>query len=401
MDPNTQEKERDQQQEAAKEPAIATDFNPQRRKLAISYTRALKRYSFLLTIISLFIAFIILLSGVTILYEDFLTTNISQNPLIVIGIFFTTGFIIINLAEMPVAFYLHSKLSRKYGLSKLTNRKWVVRNLKGQIIGFIIAFPIIEGFYWILRVDPETWWFWATLAVVGFTLIMSYLVPILLLPRFYKFNPLEETHPNLAVELVQMTDKLEIKTTNAYNWQLGEVSTGGNAGFLGIGNTRRIIIADTMLGQYTTDEIKWILAHEIGHFKHHDLWKQLIIGSFSTLLTFFLTKQIFVPLATFFGYSTVVGDISGIPVLGLSFWIINTVLINVPSLWYSRRMERMTDKFASTIIPNPTSVKSLFIKMADQNLADIDPPWWEKLFFMSHPPIRERIESAESMHKFS
>ena len=95
-------------------------------------------------------------------------------------------------------------------------------------------------------------------------------------------------------------------------------------------------------------------------------------------------------------YPTIISDVSSIPILGLCFWIINVFFINIPSLWYSRRVERATDRFALTVVSDPITVKSLFIKMADQNLADIDPPWWEVLFFMSHPSISERIKSVET-----
>jgi STE24 endopeptidase len=318
---------------------------------------------------------------------------VSTNPLIQIAIFFVLGSILISLWELPLSFYLHSRLSRKYGLSKLTNRKWLLRHLKGDIISLGIGFFLIQGFYWILRTYPDTWWLWAVIALIGFSLVLSALVPIVLLPIFFKFNPLEESNPELAVELVQMTKDVGLKNTNAYNWKLGEIATTGNAGLVGFGKTRRVIIADTMIEQYTTDEIKWILAHEIGHFKRRDLWKGLAIGGLATFITFFLTHQIFVPIAEFFGYSQVVGDISSLPVLGLCFWMFSFIL-NVPGLWYSRRQERLTDEFASSVVPDPIVAKSLFIKMADQNLSDINPPWWERLFFMSHPPIQDRIENT-------
>jgi STE24 endopeptidase len=152
-----------------------------------------------------------------------------------------------------------------------------------------------------------------------------------------------------------------------------------------------------MLENYTTEEIKWILAHEIGHHKRHDLWKGIILGTLTTFVIFFLTHLVFIPLAGFLGYSTSIGDIGSFPVLGVSFWLISEFLINVPSLWYSRLVEQRTDTFASFFIPDFPVVKSLFIKMADQNLSDIDPPWWLKYFFMSHPPISERIKHAKEI----
>ncbi|UCG90410.1 MAG: M48 family metallopeptidase [Candidatus Heimdallarchaeota archaeon] len=376
------------------EPVLVTEFDPKRRELAIAYTRTARRYSIRLMIISFIISIGVLLSKATVLFRDLLNEYSIENPYIIVGIFFIVGFFIVNIAELPVSFYLHSRLSRRYGLSKLTNKRWLLRYVKGNIVGFLISFPLFEGFYWLLRTFPDIWWFWATLILILFTLIFSNLVPIIILPLFFKFDPLEDTHPELSAELVEMTQHIGIKITRAFIWRIGEIATTSNAALLGLGNTRRIIIADTMLDKYTTNEIKWILAHEIGHYKHHDFWKKIAIISFTTFLIFLLTHLMFTPLATVFGYSSVIGDVSGIPVIGLCFWVLSFI-IDIPSLWYSRKQEAATDDFASSIIMDPFVAKSLFIKMADQNLSDIDPPWWEKLFFMSHPSISERIREVE------
>jgi STE24 endopeptidase len=214
------------------------------------------------------------------------------------------------------------------------------------------------------------------------------------MPRFYRFDPLKDTHPELEAEILQMVQENEVKATTVLNWHLGDIATVGNAALTGFGSTRRILIADTLLEQYTTEEIKWILMHEIAHFKHRDLWRQLLVGVFTTTLMFFLTDLSFSSMASFLGYSLSISSVGALPVLGVCFWVINTVLINVPSLWYSRKRETAADTRASSYIGDPAVTKSLFIKMADQNLADIDPPLWEKYLFMSHPPIKERIVRA-------
>ncbi len=399
---NLNEAENDRGQEnhngfSYNEPILATEFDPDRRQLTSSYTRVSRRYSFGLQVISFIISLGILISRITISLNEFILTQITNEPFIVVGIFFIGGFLIVDICELPIAFYLHLKLSRKYGLSKLSNNQWLLRYTKASVVGFIIGFPLFEGFYWLLRTFPETWWIWGTIILILITIGLGNLAPIIILPLFYKFEPLEEKYPQLSRDLIQMTETEGVKTTSAFTWKIGEISTVGNAALLGLGNTRRIIIADTMLENYTFNEIKWILAHELGHHKHHDLWKGIILGSLSTLLMFLLTQLIFTPLALFLGYSTVIGDIGNVPVLGVSFWVISFVFINVPSLWYSRRAEKSTDAFATRIIPDFSAVKSLFIKMADQNLSDISPPWWEKLFFMSHPPIKERIQNAREI----
>ncbi|MHA2389933.1 MAG: M48 family metalloprotease [Candidatus Hodarchaeales archaeon] len=396
---NQLDTETDGTEQVTPTPQIVIEFDKNRRELAKSYTRASRRFGFKMTIVSFFVSLTILFSKITVEIEQTIITNVSNDPFIIVGLFFLITFIIITIAELPISYYTFSKYSRKYGLVTLSNRHWLKRQLKGDFFSILIGIILFEGFYWILRAFPETWWIIGTIALLVFSLIMGALVPIFILPRFYKFSSLDETHPELASEVLQMVENLGIKTTKVLNWHLGEIATMGNAGLMGFGSTRRIVIADTMLEKYTSDEIKWVLLHEIGHFKHHDLWRQILISIFTTILMFAFTHVLFTPLADFLEYPVDITSIGSLPVLGFIFFLISSVLFNVPSLAYSRKRETAADSFASSYMKKPAITTSLFIKMADQNLADIDPPWWEKYFFMSHPPIKERMRSRSNSER--
>ncbi len=378
-------------------PQLITEFDKERRDLALSYTRASRRFGFKMTVVSFFVSIIILLSKITVEIEQTISINVSDNPFIVVGLFFLISFIIITIVELPIAYYTFTRYSRKYGLVTMSTRLWLKRHLKGDLFSILIGIILLEGFYWILRAFPDTWWIIGTIALILVSLILGSLVPILILPRFYKFSALDTTHPELAAEVIQMAKTLGVKTTKVLNWHLGEIATVGNAGLMGFGSTRRIVIADTMLEKYIPEEIKWVLLHEIAHFKHRDLWRQMIISIFTTVFMFFLTHFLFTPIADFLGYPGNITTIGSLPVLGFIFLVINSILFNVPSLAYSRNREAEADSFASSYINNSTIVTSLFMKMADQNLSDIDPPRWEKYFFMSHPPIKERIAASKDL----
>ncbi|MHA2238991.1 MAG: M48 family metallopeptidase [Candidatus Hodarchaeales archaeon] len=373
-------------------PKLVDDYDPDRRELAITYTRASRRFSFIMTGISFIVSLVILMSKITVELEKWINANFSEDPFIVVGVFFIIVFFILTILELPIGYYSFNKFSRKYGLSKLNNWQWLKRQFKGEIISFVLGLLLIEGFYWFLRSFPDTWWIFGTGALILFSLVLANLVPILILPRFYKFEPLKDTHPELSDSLLEMATEMKIKTTKVLNWRLGKVATVGNAAILGFGATRRIIVADTMLDKYTNNEIKWIVAHEIGHFKYHDLWRQIVIGMISTTLMFLFTQISFSSLAEILGYPVNISSISNLPVLGISFWVIQ-VLLTVPTLHYSRKRETAADNYASSYLQKSNVAKSLFIKMADQNLADIHPPAWEKYLFMSHPPINERIKN--------
>lgn len=376
-------------------PELVEEFSPERRELAIRYRQRSRYYRIRLWILSGFIGIIVLFSRISVHFRGWIIESISADSFLVVAIFFSIGFFLLSIGELPINFYLHSQLGRKFGLSKLSNRRWVWRYAKRSGIGYIISIIIFEVFYWVLRNFPNTWWIGTAVTSLIFSIILTNLAPIVILPRFYNFKPLAEEYPTLAKELLEMINQEGVKITEAYIWNLGEISTTGNAALFGLGNTRRIIISDTMLEQSTAEEIKWILAHELAHFKHKDLWKGILFGSMASFFMFFLTAQFFSPLAIVFGYSTDIAEVGSFPILGLSFWLISVLIINLPSLWYSRRVERAADTYATILFPVYKPIRSLFIKLADQNLADINPPRWETLLFASHPPIQKRIEAAQ------
>ncbi|MFW9777629.1 MAG: M48 family metalloprotease [Candidatus Heimdallarchaeota archaeon] len=378
-------------------PQLLEEFDPERREMARFYRRKSRRYRLLLWILSAVLGIFVLLSRITVHFQGWITEGFSTDSFIIVATFFSLAYIVISVWDLPISFYLHIQLGRKFGLSKLTNRQWIFRYLKRVGIGYVISIVTVEVFYWILRSYPDVWWFGTALASLLFTVILANLAPILLLPRFYKFKPLADDYPALAGELIDVVTRQGVKTTDAYIWNLGETSTTGNAALLGLGNTRRIIVSDTMLEQYTTQEIKWILLHELAHFKNKDLWRGILIGSFTTLLLFFLTAQIFPVLALLFDYSTDIGNVGNIPILGLSFSLISLLVFNIPRSWYSRRLEQAADNFATSLFPDFRTIRSLFIKLGDQNLTDINPPKWETLLFASHPPIQKRIQEAQKL----
>ncbi|MHA1969150.1 MAG: hypothetical protein ACW964_15300, partial [Candidatus Hodarchaeales archaeon] len=151
--------------------SLVADFNPERRKLAISYTRTSRRYGLRLTIISFIISIGILISKVTVYFKEILDQLQIIDPILQVGIFFIVGSILISFWELPLAFYLHSRLSRRYGLSKLTNKKWILRYAKAEAIALAIGFFLMEGFYWFLRNFPDTWWIWGVIALIIISLV--------------------------------------------------------------------------------------------------------------------------------------------------------------------------------------------------------------------------------------
>jgi STE24 endopeptidase len=168
-------------------PQLVTDYDPERRKLALLYTRSLRKFDFRLAIASFIIMIFIVLSKVSVIMEDYIEKSISKNPFVVVGIFYILVFLFLSIIELPIAYYSLSRFSRKYGLTKLSNKQWFKRRIKGESFGLILGLVVFEGFFWFLRTFPNSWWIWGTVALIIFSVILANLIPIFILPRFYKF----------------------------------------------------------------------------------------------------------------------------------------------------------------------------------------------------------------------
>src|SRR5438046_806510 len=149
---------------------------------------------------------------------------------------------------------------------------------------------VIELIYLLLAVQPQTWWLWVAIILLFFTVVMANLAPVLILPLFYKFTPLPEGE--LTRRLLALAKRSHTRVRGVFTMHLSSKTTAANAALMGLGNTRRIVLGDTMLDRYTPDEIEVVLAHELGHHVHHDLWKLIISQSVLTLGGLYLVNVV-------------------------------------------------------------------------------------------------------------
>jgi STE24 endopeptidase len=213
-----------------------------------------------------------------------------------------------------------------------------------------------------------------------------------LLPLFYSVKPLDRE--SLRQRLLALAERAGARVVGAYEWGLGEKTKKANAALAGLGATRRILVSDTMLAQYSEDEIEVVLAHEMAHHVHGDIWKGLLFETALVLAGFFAAAR---SLAWAVGSLGFLGpaDPAGIPVLLLAAGAISVVMLPVAHA-LSRTYERSADRFALELTRNPAAFVSAMKRLAAQNLAEEEPSKLTEWLFYSHPPIRERIAAAQS-----
>ena len=307
------------------------------------------------------------------------------------GLVFAAGYYVINL---PLSFYEGFMLPHHYEMSNQTLGGWISDQVKGLLVGGILGGLLLEVIYVVLRAYPNTWWLWAAGILLLFSVILANLAPILLMPIFYKFVPLGEEYEDLKARLVNLAERANTHVRGVYKFDMSRRTKAANAALTGLGNTRRIILGDTLLNEFTNDEIETVLAHELGHHVHKDIPIGMAVETITTLVGLWLASLVLHWGVSFFGFDGV-ADIAALPLFMLvvgAYGLVTMPLGNAFSRWRERR----ADEYALKATHKPQAFATAMTRLANQNLAEADPEPWVVFLLYSHPPLNERIAMADS-----
>lgn len=294
------------------------------------------------------------------------------------------------LLNLPLSWFESYHLPHRFELSTQTWRGWVLDQFKGLAVGAVLGGLVLEGIYAMLRFAPHTWWLWATLFLLFFNVVLTYLAPLLLFPIFNRFTPLGEEYADLVERLKRLGERAGTQVEGVYEMDMSRRTKAANAALSGLGRTRRIILGDTLLREFSADEIETVLAHELGHQVHKDI---PLLMTVSSLLTFAGLYVAFVLMnwgVSFFGFSAP-GEVGTMPLLLLAVGIFQLVVMPLVNA-FSRWREELADQFAVQLSGNPQAFIRALTRLADQNLAEVEPEAWVEWLFYDHPPIGKRIE---------
>jgi STE24 endopeptidase len=297
-----------------------------------------------------------------------------------------------EMVGIPLAFYSGFVLERRYGLSTESAGAWMRDQMKSLAVGVLLSAGAAAIVYGLIAWSPEWWWVTAGLtfavAIVGLTQLM----PVLVLPLFYRVKPLE--NESLRTRLLALADRAGARVLGAYEWGLGDKTKKANAALAGIGATRRILVSDTMLAEYSDEEIEVVLAHELGHHVHGDIWKGIAFESGLIVGGFSVAARVLTTFSPSIGLRGAV-DVAGLPLLLLAAGAVSIVMLPVAHAM-SRAFERRADRFALDLTRNPAALISALRRLGAQNLAEEHPSRIVQWLFYSHPPLRERISAAQA-----
>jgi STE24 endopeptidase len=297
-----------------------------------------------------------------------------------------------EIGSLPLAFYSGLLLERRYDLSTETLGAWLKDRVKAFALGLVLGGGAAEIVYWCIRRWPDGWWLAAGAAFTVVIVVLTNLAPVLFLPMFYSVKPL--ANEALGARLLALAERAGARVLGAYEWGLAEKTKKANAALAGLGSTRRILVSDTMLSEYSDDEIEVVLAHEIAHHVHGDIWKSVFFESALMLAGFYAAARVLRALAGPLGLSGV-ADIAGLPLLLLAAGGVSLVVVPLGHAM-SRAFERSADRFALDLTRNPSAFISAMRRLGAQNLAEEHPSRLTQWLFYSHPPLRERIDAARA-----
>jgi STE24 endopeptidase len=362
-------------------------LNSKRQKLARKYARLMRRLSLIEMAIVGTILLVLVFGGLSVKLSYFLSFPQPWAS----ALYFIILAAGLGIIMMPLTYYQGFILPRRYDLSHQKFSAWLADSAKASALSLVLSLAVVIFVYWLLQSFPDTWWLWTAIFLFLLSLLLTRLTPTLLLPIFFKLEPLHDR--KLKKRLINLAKRAKASISNVSTINLSSKSTTANAMLAGLGKSRGIILTDTMLEKYSPDEIEVILAHELGHHIHRDIPKLIALQAAMILLGLYLSNLVLRASLIPLGFHAI-ADVAALPLLFLSLAVLSiivTPLINA----FSRHVEASADEAALELTANPQAFISAMTRLTNQNLSVADPSRWEELLFYDHPPYTKRISLAK------
>jgi STE24 endopeptidase len=313
--------------------------------------------------------------------------------LIVLAFFYAAG---LELLTLPLDFWSKFVLEHRFQLSNQSLAGWVWRLVKGYLVGGLIGLPLLLGLYFLLWHTGGAWWLWATAGWLAVTLLLGRLLPVLILPLFYKVTRLDDAA--LLERLRRLAEGTGLTVEGVYRLHLSAETRKANAALAGLGHTRRVLLGDTLLEQFSPEEIEVVFAHEVGHHVHKHLPKMIAWSVVLAAAGFWIADFVLRNAAPALGYPDgnplpAYADPAALPLLLLVLSAFELILSPVENA-VSRFFERQCDRYALGRTGLRDAFRSAFVKLARVNKSDPDPHPLVVWLFYDHPPIRQRLALA-------
>jgi STE24 endopeptidase len=303
------------------------------------------------------------------------------------------------LSSLPLGFFGGHFVERRFGLTTQSARGWLVDQVKALLVSLLIQPFLLTLAYGTIRRRPRDWWLILATGSVPLVVLFTNLAPVLLMPLFNRIVPIRDEA--LADRLRLLARGSGVPVSAIYEMDMSRQSEKPNAMFAGLGNTKRIVLGDTLLEHFPADEIEAVVAHELGHQVRGDIWRMIGFGAGTGFFSFWLMSKLAPEAVHWTRAKTGVDDLgneASAPVLAMVASAVAMLVMPLQAA-FSRRIERRADRCAVHLTGDGDAFVRALQRLAARSLADPDPPKPVVVFLSTHPPIAERIRAVKAMDR--
>ncbi len=298
-----------------------------------------------------------------------------------------------SVLTLPLGFYSGFVIEHRFGLSNQSIGRWVWERIKGILVGAPLMVIVLCVLYYSLERYGRLWWLPVGIVMTLFSVILARIAPVVIMPLFYRFTPIQDGA--LKERILRLCSSAGLRVEGVFSFNLSKNTKKANAGFTGIGRSRRIILGDTLMEHFTEDEVETVFAHELGHYRYRHIAAGIATGTITTFLGLFLAARLYDVLLPVFGFGSV-ADVAALPLLAILISLYGLVTSPVVNM-IARRHERQADRYAVQTTGNGAAFVSALQKLASMNLADPEPHPVVEFLFYSHPSVSRRIAAVEAL----
>jgi STE24 endopeptidase len=301
-----------------------------------------------------------------------------------------------EIIGLPLSYISGFVVEKTYGFSTQTRGEWFKEHVKSFLVSLVISMILFGTLIYIFQKFGNLWWLVASCFMVFFSVVISMVFPVWIMPLFHKYESIEDEE--LKNSLRDILEKGGLKIKGFFREDTSRKTTKENAMLAGLGKTKRVILTDNIINNMKPDEIRTVLAHEVGHYKRAHMPKMIFTGLFFNLFAFYLLHITFTSLFPDFLTGTR-PNIALLPMFLLFLGLIDLVFLKVLQNWLVRFFENQADYEALKLSGDPEAFKKAMAGLANRNLSNAYPNFWIKLIYYSHPPVGERLEKAENFNE--
>ncbi len=373
-----------------------TTYNEQEYQNSQKYTRANTSLSLVANSTSTFFTVLFLLYG-GFNYVDLWARSFELGQIATGLLFMGTLALLSFLIHLPFSIYSTFVIEERFGFNRTSHKTFILDILKGGLLSIILGAPLLALILWFFMNTGELGWLYCWFGVITFTIVIQFLAPVLIMPLFNKFTPLEDS--SLRDKILNYAKQQHFKLQGIFTMDGSKRSSKLNAFFTGFGKFRKIVFYDTLIEKLTESEIVAVLAHEMGHFKLGHIVKMLFASIAQTGIMFFLLsiflKNPDISHAFFMTNTSTYSSLIFFAFLYSPISLFVSILFNA----LSRRNEFQADRYAAGTTGSPEGLISSLKKLSQANLSNLTPHPLMVFIHYSHPPVLARINKLRQLNQ--